>query len=395
VLVVRLCALRVAFARAKSRECEAGHAALRVGCVRLFPDGAAGWVALSEVSLAQNDPKQARVRVRPGHVFVAALLAACCVFHSSALAQPSSAARADSSYDALVLKGIAEYERGNWIEANAFFTRAHALQPNARTLRSLGMVAYELRTYVEAIGYFQAALQHQQRPLTAEMRSQIDNMLREAEGFIARIRLDVEPATAKLSVDGQAPTFDPDQRLMLDAGQHEIVVTADGFESLTRELVARPGDRSQFRWRLAPVESQQAVSEAAVATLNADQATDSSSFWDRFDGQQKLALGVGAAGVVTLGVAATFTALMLAKNSESNSGHCTPACDRRGFQLREDARRNGNLATYTSLGGAALLSAALIVYLTAPGVEDRPTTALRVTPLASLHTLGLDLGGAW
>src|SRR5437763_10868 len=62
----------------------------------------------------------------------------------SAAAQAS----AEQNYDELIRQAVTEFSLGHWTEAKVFFARAHARNPNARTLRGLGLSCYEARSYV-------------------------------------------------------------------------------------------------------------------------------------------------------------------------------------------------------------------------------------------------------
>ena len=61
-----------------------------------------------------------------------------------ATAQPSARA-STTEYEAMITDGLAEFQAQRYAEARALFERAHALSPNARTLRGIGMVAFEMR----------------------------------------------------------------------------------------------------------------------------------------------------------------------------------------------------------------------------------------------------------
>ena len=279
-------------------------------------------------------------------------------------------ALAQQDYETLVHKGIAEYERGHWLEARAFFERAHALAPSARTLRSLGMTAYELRSYVEASGYFEAALRSQERPLTETMRNQLQELLRETRTFIARLRVTLSPAGAELRVDGQPPVHDAQGDVLLEAGEHELSASAPGHRSLTRRWSARAASSAELRLLLPPMA---ASAPGPQRTPAADSGIGT---------QRKVALGLGVAGVLSLGVAAGCTALMLTKNAASNDGHCTTVgCDARGIALRNAARSFGDVATVAGIAGALLVGAGVITYFTGPAPER--ATALRLTPAVS------------
>src|SRR6185369_16308176 len=92
-----------------------------------------------------------------------------------AQAQPQSAAPPPAAagtetpadeYNRLIREGLAEYEARNWPEALTLFERAHAVQPNARTLRAIGNVAFEMRRYTKAIDALRASLADGRKPLT-------------------------------------------------------------------------------------------------------------------------------------------------------------------------------------------------------------------------------------
>jgi hypothetical protein len=305
-------------------------------------------------------------------------------------ARADDAKTEESTYDVLVQKGIAEYDRGNWLEAKVFFGRAHALHPNARTLRSLGMTAYELRSYVEASRYFREALASTQRPLTDAMRVQVEDTLRQAQSFIGTVRLTLEPANAELLVDGQAPERDAQGRLLLDAGEHELTASAEGYEDATRKLNAHAGANPDETWTL----QQLPVSVAVPAPAPPPKPAAEPGFFASRSTQQRVALGIGAGGVVTLIVAGSLTAVMLAKNGASNDGHCDgDACDARGVELRESARDFGDAATVTAIAGAVLVSAALATYFSAPERKER-AAAVALAPYAAIGGGGIALGGS-
>jgi tetratricopeptide (TPR) repeat protein len=293
------------------------------------------------------------------------LIALLCLPLSAALAQAQTGQQSDDAYDALVQKGIGEYERGNWLEAKVFFERAHALQPSARTLRSLGMTAYELRSYVEASGYLEAALASRDRPLTDSMRVQVENVLREAKAFSARLQVALEPNDARLRVDGQEPTRDNTGRLLLDAGEHELSASAPGFQSTSQRWTARPGANAELVLHLRRIAAGTTpLARAPEAALTRTSALGT---------QQKIGLALGAAGVLSLGAAATFTGLMLSKNASSNDGHCNGlGCDPRGMELRDSARTFGDVASVTAVAGAVLLGAGVVTYLMGGSQERAP-----------------------
>jgi tetratricopeptide (TPR) repeat protein len=171
---------------------------------------------------------------------------------SSALAQPvPQVVEGDAqAYQSAVRAAVSEYDLGNFQEALALFERAHALSPNARTLRGAGMSAFAMRKYVLAMRYLNESLTSESKPLTDAMRSEVQDLIARAETFVVTYRLDVQPAQVTVQVDGQAVEV-ADGVLLLDPGEHEIVVSADGHEPVTRRVRAEPGGQGRLRLVLA------------------------------------------------------------------------------------------------------------------------------------------------
>src|SRR5262245_44240118 len=82
----------------------------------------------------------------------------CCGWALSPRAQAQASGGDAAAYRSAVDDAVSEFAAGRFEEARALFKRAHQLSPNARTLRGLGMTAFELRAYVQAIRELRAAL---------------------------------------------------------------------------------------------------------------------------------------------------------------------------------------------------------------------------------------------
>lgn len=171
-----------------------------------------------------------------GRVFRLLLNLAVCTSALAPRAVAQTSQSAEPDYQTLVQKGLREYELGNFSEAKAFFQQAHQLSPNARTLRGLGMASYEMRRYVEAIDYFQRALASNERALTAAMRAEVAQLLRQARSFVTKLQLTVSPADAQVRLDTRDVARDEDGAILMDPGTHELVVEAPEHETVTRSI---------------------------------------------------------------------------------------------------------------------------------------------------------------
>jgi hypothetical protein len=142
-----------------------------------------------------------------------------------------------TEYRDVVARAITEFDLGHVAEARALFLRAHELWPSARTRRTLGMTAFELRMYPQALVELQGALEDPRRPLPADQRAQVAGLIEQAKGFVGRYRLQIAPADAEFLVDGSRRAATG--TLVIGVGVHELTVRVSGSGELRRELIVQ------------------------------------------------------------------------------------------------------------------------------------------------------------
>jgi tetratricopeptide (TPR) repeat protein len=178
-----------------------------------------------------------------------AVLPLATIASSGARAQETSAEPA--GYRSLIEAGLAEYDANNFLEARAIFSKAHALYPNARTLRVLGMTEFELRHYRESAAYLREALSSNVRALDPALRQHTQELLDRTAQFLSRLRLTLQPANARLSVDGEPRTL-PTDGLVLQLGEHVLEVSADRYHSDRRTVDIAGGEDKTLVIALRP-----------------------------------------------------------------------------------------------------------------------------------------------
>lgn len=217
-----------------------------------------------------------------------------------AVAQDDDEAR----YDALVAQAVTEFNAGGFAEAYALFRQAHELLPSARTHRGLGMSAFELRRYVEALRELAAALADTRRALDESQREQVRALMERSEPLIGRFTVRLTPAGASLTVGGEPVTLD-DGLLALDIGTHELVAAADGYEPWTQTLEVLGGEAADVEIALRVAPEPEAIQEpSAVVATAAEESPSSVPDTTPRDGGNGTAiaaalLGVGGALAVT------------------------------------------------------------------------------------------------
>ena len=145
----------------------------------------------------------------------------------------------------------------------------------------------------------------------------------------------------------------------VDAGGHEIVITAPGHRPLTMRVEAL-ADGAKVK---VTVKVPERAPEAPPGPKEPPERP-----WQR-------PVAIGAMGVGAAGVAAgaLLGGLALAKNGASNAdGHCDAKdfCDQTGFDLRNQARGFGNGSTAAIIAGGVVLAGGLVLFATAPPVAD-------------------------
>jgi len=317
-----------------------------------------------------------------------AVVISLCVFSAGqthAQAAPDAVAPSGNpEYDRLLKEALGEFKLGNWTEARALFERAHELKPSARTLRAIGLSAFEEKSYAEAVAYLTAALTDQRRPLTDDQRKEAEYALKRSLGYIAQYELEISPEGAEVLIDSRKPII-LDGKLLLDPGKYQLEVTADGYQLTRESIVARPRENLKLRIELSPRQVDGAV-EVQPGAVGEETGLST---------QQWIGIGVGAAGVVSLGVGAIFgiTAMSKADDAGCENGLCPNSASE---ELNEDALDAGNVATVALIAGTVLAGAGVVLFFVPFGGEEKPEDqALRVQPVLSTQLAGVELGGAF
>lgn len=142
--------------------------------------------------------------------------------------------------------------------------------------------------------------------------------------------------------------------LPIDQGSHVIAATAPGKKrwEKTVDIAANGANES-----MTVDDLRDAPADAPVA------APEPPRDWGN---TRKIAgIGVGALGVIGLGAAAVFGVVALAKNDESNDGHCNPSnhCNGRGLALRSEAATAATLSTALFIAGGVVFAGGVTLFL--------------------------------
>jgi hypothetical protein len=280
----------------------------------------------------------------------------------------------DARYDALLADAVAEYGAGNFAEARALFAQAHAIRPNARTLRGMGMAAFEVREYVDALRHLRAALESEERPLTSQQRAHAEGLVRRANAFVGRFTVALTPADARLSVDGMPAALEPDGTLVLNLGRHQLVADCPTCEEVSRTVVVRGGERTELDLRL----EAHGPTGSSTGTPSAEsEAPSPDGQGGRRHGAAWLLAGAGLAAAATVGTGLWW----------SNRGQEVSLCDAPNVCANRDTlarQRNAALGLTIGLGlsAAALVTVGMVRLLASRKEAGERAWACAPGPLA-------------
>lgn len=331
-------------------------------------------------------------------LWVAAVLSA--IGHPlSARAQtsPTSAGEAqdDAAPDAfqarkLFLEGRELLDRGQPQEACERFERSQQLSPTLGTLLNLGLCHRYCDRLATAHDYYRRAEvmatlagDDERREVAhdeaAEIAPKRPSLTLRITGGSAELPLEIE-------LDGVLQAREVWQRpIYVDAGEHRIAVRGPGREAWHGSVVVADAGKyllviPELRpesgapepapiggRRLPPSAAEPHALSPARAALSVDRAPPAPNHTSRI-----VAITLGGAGIVALGVSVAFGAVALSTSNKSNP-HCSSLdhCDDRGRELRVQAHANAARANALGIAGAvALVGAAALWLLLPPPAAD-------------------------
>jgi len=284
-------------------------------------------------------------------------------------AEPASEGKEDASYRAAIRDGLSEYDARHFEEARILFRRAHEIEPNARTLRGIGMASFELRDYVAAVRALSAALIETRKPLSLDQRTHAQGLLERSRLFIDEYTLKVNPADARVLIDGRVPESEPDGTLLLGFGVHTVEASRAGYVLRSFPVSVRGGERKELVITLerklqvvarptnAEVPSGAMVKTVPPTSLGPRAASGGGTGW---------LVAAGVAGLIGIG-AGTYWAFESDQLSSCRNPSEGLKCDNR---KSIETSRNIGIAG-TAVAGAAAVTMAVIGMLSGP----RPSQA--------------------
>jgi len=260
---------------------------------------------------------------------------------------PASAASSAAGEEASnhFKRGLQLFDEADYTLALVEFERAYELAPNYRALYNIALVDMQLGRYADAARTLEQYMHDGGSAIAASRRAEVQKTLEELKFRTATIEISVNVPNAEVMLDGKP--IDP-ARLrgptVIDAGEHTLRATAQGYSASDRTVTLAGGDRAAVRLELVAFALPRASSEPAPHAR--------SVFWPGFVASGVLAAGAVASGAIMLSLDAHLIDL-------KNRAGSTDAA-------RNSAASNVNTAALAAdiLTGLAVVTGGVSLYLT-------------------------------
>jgi hypothetical protein len=179
------------------------------------------------------------------------------------------------------------------------------------------------------------------------------------------------PGVALTTIDGK--DLDASSEVPLDPGDHEVAVSADGFETATRKVTLREGAHEHVHLDLA------ATHKAPPPKVAGGSKAPAITFF-----------ALGGAGLL-VGGGAGIAALLQAKDAKAlcNGNVCPPSSQ----AAIDKSKLSGTISTVGFIAGGTLVGAGIVALIVASSGGDSkkesPKEGARVTPWIGLGQAGL------
>jgi hypothetical protein len=323
-------------------------------------------------------------------------------------------ARADSAADATAAQALfddakALMKSGDYAAACPKLDESERLQPAGGTLMFLGLCRESEGKTATAWAKLNEALSAARRDNRPDREKVAQEHIAALTPRLTRLTLalsDEAKATAGLEVrlDGEVVALAlMGTAVPVDPGDHALHVTAPGMKAWdttaktagegatsTLTVPALEKDPNAVTTPPTPVVAPTPGTATSAPPPPADTGASPGST------QRTIALVVGGAGVVALGIGTYFGVAALSKKGDENAqcpGGSTGPCNPTGVSISQTAASDGNVASVLLGVGAVAVVGAGVLWLTAP--KGTPTAAWRVSPLVGRDSAGLTVQGGW
>lgn len=311
------------------------------------------------------------------------LVAGAAMASSPAFAQPKAPKALDPA-EKLFEEGRVAMAAQDFVTACARFEASHRLSPGGGVLANLGDCEERRGRLIASRDAFKSAAELFTK---AEKKQYALERAAAVERTIPKLTVQVaEPLPAELTISVDDKAVAPKAVTLLDPGHYTVVVRAPKYRERTYPLDLRPGE-SRVLTTVA-LEPLDAPAASPLLPMHVDPPPPVES--DKPSPIRTAGFVVGGLGVVGLGVGAVTGILALGSASTVKSScntDVTPATckTQEGLDAMSSGQTTATVSTIGFIGGGALLTAGLVMILTAP----KSASKLAIVPTMGPGNAGL------
>jgi tetratricopeptide (TPR) repeat protein len=278
-------------------------------------------------------------------------------------------------------RGLTLYGDGEFLLALVEFERAYQLSQNYKVLYNIGQVRIQLGRYAKGQEALEDYLQRGGQEINAERKQAVNKDLVMLAERTATLQITANEEGAEISLDGKAVGTSPlSAPLVVDAGEHSLVLRKAGFYDQTQSVTLAGRERSDVKFELVPV-------AAVAAPLAVERPSESVP-----TKPAHTALWVGWSTTGALAVAAGLTGYFGATKANDLESMRTDYGVTRG-QLDSAKNSARTLLTVSDIAtGLAVVAGGVSLYLTLSSAKERPAEQ-RSGSAASRLAIGLGPTG--
>ncbi len=288
-------------------------------------------------------------------------------------------------------------KQGKWDEACPKFEASLKQDPALGTRLNLANCLERIGKLASAWGIYKDAATFARKSNDAKRADYADKQALLLEPRLPKLTITAPaapPAGLTVQRDG-APVTSAELGLALyvDPGEHEVTASAPGFVPSSQKITLVEGKTETIVIPdLAPAPEEPKPEEPIATPVGPETPpTSSARTW--------IGLGVGAGGLVAVGVGLVFGKLAMSANDDAKELcgpelQCSAQNFARGKELVEDGRSKATLSTALVIGGGVAIAAGVVLFLTAPKATETQPSA-RIVPVVDSSGAGIGLAGSF
>ena len=141
---------------------------------------------------------------------------------------------------ALFQRGVEQFRHESFAEALGTFQESYRLNPARSVLFNMAMCLRALDRFVESVETFQQYLDESGDDINAQRRALVQRQINQLSVHLGTVRLQVVPAEAAVTIDGNTVPRETRERILLRVGEHDVVATAPGYAEARERITVAP-----------------------------------------------------------------------------------------------------------------------------------------------------------